>query len=124
MDTEDYPEFEALSQIDNDVDAAVYLLKLAKRYNAVADLAKKKANELLNDIDAGEIIESSDGTRIRMVSKKTTKVDTSVLQSEYSDIYTALCDAGEVSISMKAIKDLDIPDALVSTSSKYAELCR
>lgn len=123
METE-YPEFETLSQFTNDTDAAVYLLKLAKRYTTVADLAKKKANELLSNVNAGDVVEGSDGTRIRIVSKNTTKVDTSILQTTYPEIYRALCDAGEVSISTKTVKDYDLKDALICTTSKYAEICR
>lgn len=119
-----YPEFEPLSQFDNDTDAAVYLLKLAKRYTTIADLAKKKANEILSNVNVGDIIESSDGTRVRIVSKNTTKVDTSILKTTYPEIYRELCDAGAVSISTKILKDYDLKDALISSTSRYAELCR
>lgn len=120
---EDFPEFEAIQDM-SEMDAVAYLLALARRYTAMAEVARKEATRRLYDTPDGEVCESEDGTRFRMTSKTTRKVDVSALKELYPEVYTSLCEKGEVTISPKALESADVEGAIVTSVSRYAELCR
>jgi len=120
---ENYPEFDALEQFESNVDKAAYLLKLAKRYSAIAKQAKEMANGYLSEFKDGEIVTSYDGTEMKIVCKNLSKVDTEILKSSYPEIYNNLCAMGEITVSTKSVKDYDVKDAIINSKSRYAELC-
>lgn len=117
-----YPEFEGIEDMPK-VDAAAYLMKLAKRYSAIADLAKKTAFNLVSE-ENNPILISSDGTAIKIVTKSLSKVDVPTLKECYPQTYWDICNAGDVSISTKALKDFDVKGVTTTTVSRYLELCR
>ena len=121
---ENYPEFEALDSFETNVDTAAYLLKLAKRYTIIAKQAKEIANEYLKDLGEGDVVTSGDGTAIKIVCKNLSKIDTEVLKTTYPEIYNSLCATGDITISTKSVKGYDVKDAVITSSSRYAELCR
>lgn len=125
MTTEDlkqYPEFDSIDDM-NPVDRCAYLLKLAKRYTTISDLARKEAYALIENTEE-DFLTASDGTGIKKVTKTLNKVDVTVLKDIYPEIYKGLCDAGKVSVPIGAIKDMNLEGVTVSTVSKYAELSR
>lgn len=117
-----YPEFEGLDEM-NEIDAAAYLMKLAKRYSTIADLAKKTAFNLVADSNTPTMV-ASDGTAIKIVTKSLSKVDVPTLKECYPQEYLDICNAGDVSISTKALKGFDVKGVTTTTVSRYLELCR
>ena len=107
----------------SDVDAIVMLLTLSKRYKEVAEIASKEATRALKSLGVNECT-SSDGRRVYLKKRTSSKVDADVLAYSHPEIYKALCDAHEVSVSLKNLKDEDISDCISTSVSEWAELSR
>lgn len=123
--SEELLKYSEFSDIDDmsDVDAIVMLLTLSKRYKEVAEIASKEATRALKSLGVNECT-SSDGRRVYLKKRTSSKVDADVLAYTHPGIYKALCDAHEVSVSLKNLKDEDISDCISTSVSEWAELSR
>lgn len=113
-------QFEGVRDM-SDPDAVRYLLMVTQTYSKVADTAKKLANEIAIDIEEREGgINPAYGFKVR--TRTTKKVDSQVFKEMHSEEYQQLCDEGAVTISAKAIANLDAEDSIIQSTSKFAEL--
>ena len=123
--SEELLKYSEFSDIDDmpDADAIVMLLSLSKRYKTVAEIASKEATRAMKSLGVKECT-SSDGRKVYLKQRTTPKVDADVLAYTHPEIYKALCDAHEVSVSLKSLKDEDISDCISTSVSEWAELSR
>ena len=123
--SEELLKYSEFSDIDDmsDEDAIVMLLTLSKRYKEVAEIASKEATRALKSLGVNECI-SSDGRKAHLKKRTASKVDADVLAYSHPEIYKALCDAHEVSVSLKNLKDEDISDCISTSVSEWAEPSR